>query len=188
MSSSQPTRDPLRKDQLTRRAALLIAEAQMTDDEIASAVGVSKSMLKTWKKSPLFKELVAQMGAKIIDEGVKSITDRIMDDAPQNLSFLQRTRDGEFHDEEKRMGVRLQAAKMLFDRQAPTSQGSTQAAVGIVINARLMNQVARAMKNDGMVLDAEFEEITDETVRAKTTDELAAEERAMLFEESPEDD
>jgi hypothetical protein len=163
LTKDQLGKDPLREDQLSRRAALLIAEGKKTDKEIARDLGVSLETLRIWKNSPLFQEHVAAMGDEIHERSVQSIIDDIVSDAPKNISFIKNVRDGYFHDKKDKMDLRLRASKMLLDKQVPNpSDGVSDDAVKLVIGAKLMGQMVRAMKNSGAV-EVDAIDVTPET-------------------------
>lgn len=173
LTKDQIGKDPLREDQLSRRAALLIAEGKKTDKEIARDLGVSLETLRIWKNSPLFQEHVAAMGEEIHERSMQSIVDDIMSDAPRNISFVKNVRDGFFADKKDKMDLRLRAAKMLLDKQVP-NPGDTvgEDAVKLVIGAKLMDQMVRAMRNSGAI-EVDAEDITPQ-VQARTPDEANA--------------
>lgn len=180
--------DEIREQQLTRKAALLVAEGVLTDKEIASKLGIQPGTLKTWKTSPLFIEMVRNFADRIVDEGVGSIVDKIMADAPANLSFLKDVRDGVVVDNPKSLSVRLRAAELLFDRQVSKKGAETDGAIKVIIGGRLLGQMVQAMKQDGAAIDVEFDELDDQgQVRgAQTPDEFNA--RLTRQIESPSDD
>ena len=152
LKANELGQDPLREDQLTRKAALLIADGRKTDKEIARDLNVSLETLKVWKSSPLFQELVATMGEELHERTVQSIVDDVMSDAPKNLSFIKNVRDGSFTDKKDRMDIRLRASKMLLDKQVPNAESAvSDDTVKLVIGAKLMGQMVRAMKNSGAV-------------------------------------
>lgn len=152
-------KDPVREEQLNRRAALMIAEGKKPDKEIARELNMSMATLQTLKKSPLFQQLVSTYGDEIDERGLTSIIDDLREDAPRNLDFVKRVRDGSV-EADKKMPYRMQAAKMLLDKQAPSADAITQAqAAGkVIINARLLGQMLRSLKNVGAI-DIEAEEI-----------------------------
>jgi hypothetical protein len=163
LTKDQLGKDPLREDQLTRRAALLIAEGKKTDKEIARDLGVSLETLRIWKNSPLFQEHVAAMGDEIHERSMQSIIDDVMSDAPTNIRFVKDVRDGNFTDKKDRMDIRLRASKMLLDKQVPNpNDGVSDDAVKLVIGAKLMGQMVRAMKNSGAV-EVDAIDVTPET-------------------------
>lgn len=166
------------RDQRMRKAALMVAEAKMTDKEIAAKLEIAPATLTMWKKSPLFREMVSTFADRIIEGGVQGVIDSIMADGPTNISFLKEVRDGRFTDDPKRMSVRLKASEMLFDRQAPKQDKIADNAVKIVIGGRLLGQMVRAMRNDGAEVDAEFEEIDEQMLGPKTIEDLMAREQA----------
>src|SRR5258705_1018020 len=170
LTKEQIGKDPLREDQLTRRAALLIAEGKKTDKEIARDLGVSLETLKVWKHSPLFQEHVAAMGDELHERGIQRIIDDVMSDAPKNISFVKNVRDGFFHDKKDKMDLRLRAAKMLLDKQVPNPNDSVnEDSVKLIIGAKLMDQMVRAMKNSGAI-EVEAEDVTPQ-VQAKTPED-----------------
>lgn len=169
-----------------RRGALMLAEAKMTDKEIAIQLDVSLGTLRQWKKSPLFLEMVRTFAERITEGALQTITEQIMSDAPANLSFLKDVRDGRWQDDPKRMAIRLKAGETLFDRQAPKQQHGIEDAVKVVIGAQLLGQMARAFRNDGGTIDADFEEIS-QIKGPLTPDELAAREQAAELTEDEDE-
>lgn len=176
--SAPAVTDPVRERQLTRRAALLIAEGTKTDKEIARELNVAPATLQTWKRSPLFMEMVNTIGDEIQERGVKAIVDSLLDDAPQNIDFIKRVRDGAIEDDHRRMRNRLSAAKMLLDKQAPNAgDGVSEDARKIILGGRLLGQMLRAMKNEG-VIDITPEDEEAGRIPVKTPDEFQAEAKA----------
>lgn len=178
--------DEQRERALTRRAALMVAEGTKSNKEIASELNVSLAVLETWRRSPLFMELVDTYADKIEDQGIKSIVADVQEDGPKNLSFLKRTRDGEFSDDKDRMNVRLTASRMLWDKQVPNAGNNvSDGAVQLVVSGKLLGQMLRAMQNDGAI-DITPEDIDDhETVPVRTPEEVIArlQEQQRLLEE-----
>lgn len=180
LTKDQIGKDPLREDQLSRRAALLIAEGKKTDKEIARDLGVSLETLRIWKNSPLFQEHVAAMGDEIHERSMQSIIDDVMSDAPKNISFVKNVRDGYFNDKKDKMDLRLRAAKMLLDKQVPNpNDGVSEDAVKLVIGAKLMDQMVRAMRNSGAI-EVDAEEVTPR-IAARTPEEANAQREPRLI-------
>lgn len=184
---AQIAADPLREKQLTRRAALMIAEGTRTDKEIARDLNISVGTLDVWKKSPLFQELVNAMGDKVEEKGIKAIADSLMEDAPTNISFIKGVRDGAVKDDHRSMRNRLTAAKMLLDKQAPNAGDNiSDDARKIILGGRLLGQMIRAMKNEGAI-EATAEVEDDPRIAVQTIDEFHAEAQAREAIESEPD-
>lgn len=186
-SVTQLAADPLREKQLTRRAALMIAEGTRTDKEIARDLNISVGTLDVWKKSPLFQELVNAMGDKVEEKGIKAIADSLMEDAPTNISFIKGVRDGAVKDDHRAMRNRLTAAKMLLDKQAPNAGDNiSDDARKIILGGRLLGQMIRAMKNEGAI-EATAEVEDDPRIAVQTIDEFHAEAQAREAIEAESD-
>lgn len=175
--------DPIREKQLMRRVALMLAEGSKTDKEICRELNISKGALATWKRSPLFLALVDAMGNQIEEKGVKAITDSLMDDAPQNISFIKDVRDGKLvKDNDKHLRNRLTAAKMLLDKQAPNAGDNiSEDARKIVVGGKLLGQMLRAMRNEG-VIDVTPEDEEAGRIPVRTIDEFQRETEAEAAE------
>lgn len=193
-SVKEITNDPLREKQLTRRAALMLAEGSRTDKEICRELNISMGTLQTWKKSALFQELVNVQGDRIEEKGIKAITDSLLEDAPTNISFIKNVRDGVAKDDPRSMRNRLTAAKMLLDKQAPNAGDTiTDDARKIIVGGKLLSQMLRAMRNEG-VIDVTPEDEDAGRVPVQTIEEFSAEanareaaERAALDDSDPDD-
>lgn len=180
-------RDPVREKQLTRRAALMVAEGRRTDKEICRELNIAVSTLQVWKRSPLFLELVNTYNAEIDERGIKAIVDDLMTDAPKNISFLKNVRDGLFYDKKDKMDLRLRAAGMLLNKQAPNpGEGVSDGAMKVVIGGRLIGQMLRAMKNDGAI-DVTPEDADDPRIAVKTPEEFVQELHAREESEAREE-
>lgn len=63
------------------RAAFLVAEDHLSDEEIASSVGVSRRALANWRDLPLFaarvQQIIADLRAAILAEGIANKQNRI---------------------------------------------------------------------------------------------------------------
>lgn len=173
--------DDSRTKLLARRAALLMASGK-TDGEVATELGVSRAVLDVLKASPLFQVSVDQYDKEIQRIGVESITEDLRNDFPANRDFIRDVRDGKYDEVPKdRVQLRLQAAKMLLDKQAPNAaeKAANESAARLILDGRMLGQVLRAMKNAGAldVTTDEIEEATGETllrIEGKTTEEFAA--------------
>lgn len=177
-TATQLATDPVREKQLTRRAALLIAEGVKSDKEIARELNIAVTTLQTWKRSPLFVELVNTMGDQIQERGVKAITDTLIEDAPANISFLRGVRDGTIFDGKDKTNARLKAAKFLLDKQAANAGNEvSEDARKIILGGRLLGQMLRAMKNQGAI-DVTPEEEDAGRIPVKTPDEFQTEQEA----------
>jgi len=53
------------------RAAILLAEDQLSDQQIADSLGVSRQSIVRWKKNPRFAERVAELGAIMCEQALK---------------------------------------------------------------------------------------------------------------------
>jgi len=158
-------KDKDRESLLTRRAAMLAA-AGKSDKDIAAALDVSVGVLTVWKGSPMWQVLVGQYAEEIEERGVQSIVDELLSDAPANLSFIKKVRNGEFDDKKDRMDLRLRAAKMLLDKQAPNAdtRAQNENAARIVLDGKLLAQVLHAMRDVGAI------DITPEAIETATGD------------------
>jgi hypothetical protein len=181
IKASDLGKDQKRDELLTRRVALMIAAAK-SDAEITKALGISPGVLKILKGSPLFEQLIAAYSREIEERGINDIVAELDADAPKNIDFIKRVRDGNFDDTKDRMQLRLAAAKMLFDKQAPDAnqRAAAQQAARIIIDGRMLGQALRALKNVG-VLDIPAEAIENATASTlprlfgKTPEEFAEE-------------
>lgn len=145
---------------LARKVAILVARNKSTP-EIAAELSISEDRVKTLKKSPLFMEMVSLIEEKIIETGVGEVVRELLEDASTNFRWIKGVRDGTVVDNAKDLTVRLKAAGMLWDRQIPNQKDNNaeERTVSLVISAGLMQQMARGMRNDGQVIEAEFEEL-----------------------------
>lgn len=152
LKTSELGKDTERETILTRRAALMAA-AGKSDKDIAKALDVSPGTLAVWKGSPLWQTLVGQYADEIEERGVTSVVDELLADAPKNVNFIKRVRDGAFHDSKDRMQLRMQAAKMLLDKQAPNAdtRAQNESAARIILDGKLLGQVLHAMRDVGVI-------------------------------------
>lgn len=152
LKTSELGKDTERETILTRRAALMAA-AGKSDKDIAKALDVSPGTLAIWKGSPLWQTLVGQYADEIEERGVTSVVDELLADAPKNVNFIKRVRDGAFHDSKDRMQLRMQAAKMLLDKQAPNAdtRAQNESAARIILDGKLLGQVLHAMRDVGVI-------------------------------------
>lgn len=167
MKSNDVGKDPQRDALLTRRIALMAASGK-PDKEIAKVLGVSTGVLDVLKKSPLFEQLVMAYADELEERGLDDVVQELLSDAPKNLSFIKRVRDGHFYDKKDRMDARLRAAKMLLDKQAPTADArqANQQAAKLIIDGKLLGQALRALRNVGVI------DITPEQIESATGEDL----------------
>lgn len=161
---------------IARKVALLVARNKGTG-EIARELEISEDRVRTLKKSPLFQEMVAIIEEKITEEGVSSVVQGLIDDAPRNMKFIREVRDGEVDVPPAALGVRLRAATYLGDKVVPNASGAADQAdrvVNVILGAGLMAQMARGMKNDGAVIDAVALPVPARTATPMTPEEFAA--------------
>lgn len=172
--------DPARQGLLARRAALLLA-ANKTDKEICAELGIAKSTLDVLKKSPLFLESVHNYAETVEKEGLAAIIDDLHADWPKNRDFIKNVRDGVFADDAKKMDLRLRAAKMLLDKQAPNAgdRANNENAARIILDGKLLGQVLRSLRNVGVIdvtpeaIDSATADTITQVVQPKTPDEFA---------------
>lgn len=165
---------------LTRRAALMAASGKK-DKQIAKALEVPLGTLEVWKNSPLWQTLVAQYAEEIEERGVNSVVEDLLSDAPKNLSFIKKVRDGHFADKRERMALRLQAAKMLLDKQAPNAdtRAQNEGAARLIIDGKMLGQVLHAMRDVGALditpdaIDKATGQDIPKLLGAKTPEEFA---------------
>lgn len=152
LKTNELGKDAQRETILTRRAALMAA-AGKSDKDIAKALDVSLGTLTVWKDSPLWQTLVGQYAEEIEERGVQSVVDDLLADAPKNVNFIKRVRDGNFHDSKDRMQLRMQAAKMLLDKQAPNAdtRAQNESAARLILDGKLLSQVLHAMRDVGAI-------------------------------------
>lgn len=179
MRTSELGKDPSRDRLLSRRVALLTA-AGRTDKQICDDLEVSQGVLETMRKSPLHRELVATFGEELEQKQITSIAEEIANDAPRNLNFIKQVRDGEFTDPKDKMQLRMQAAKLLLDKQTPNAdvKAQNEAAARLIIDGRVLGQVLRAMKNVGVI------DVTDRDIESATGIPLLTAKTPEQFEES----
>lgn len=160
-------KDAQREAILTRRAALMAA-AGKHDKEISKVLDVSQGTLDVWKGSPLWQTLVGQYAEEIEERGVQSVVDELLADAPKNISFIKRVRDGHFNEKKDRLDARLRAAKMLLDKQAPNAdtRAQNESAARIILDGKLLAQVLHAMRDVGAI------DITPTAIDAATGDDI----------------
>jgi hypothetical protein len=171
-----------------RQAALLIVQGGKTDKEIARDLNISVATLRVFRDSDLFREQVAAISAEVEERGIENITDALTGDTPENLRFVKNVRSGWFADSQQRMQIRMQAAKMLLDKQLPNADAlrSSEEAGKIVLSGRLLAQMLRAMKNSGAIdvdaetIDAAVEANVIPQIAVRTPGDVAAELRAQL--------
>jgi len=144
--------DPGREALLTRKAALMAA-AGKTDTDISKTLGITKGALEVWRHSPLWTTLVERYEEEIEDRGIQSIADDLAKDAPDNVRFIKRVRDGQFEDSKDRMQLRLSAAKMLLDKQAPNAdaRANDEKAARIILDGKLLGHVLNALRDVGTI-------------------------------------
>lgn len=182
LTKGQLETDAPRSDLLSRRAAMMIA-AGKADKEVSDALGVAPGVLKIWKDSPLFQQLVSTYVEEIEERGLQTIVDDLVSDAPKNIRFVKDVRDGAFDESKERMDLRLRAAKMLLDKQAPNADSRVQneKAARIILDGRLLGQALRALRNVGAIdiTPQAIEKATGEDlvslVQVKTPEQVAAE-------------
>lgn len=109
--------------------------------------------------------MVALIEERITEEGLAQVVADLTADAPANMKFIRKVRDGDLDDvNSKTLGVRLRAAMYLGDKAVPNAgkDGRTDDhSVNIVLGAGLLGQMARALRQDGAVLDAEVVKTVD---------------------------
>lgn len=181
--------DPVREKQLMRRAALMIAEGTRTDKEIARDLNIATGTLSTWKRSPLFLEVVNTYSDQIAEKGVNSIVNDLMNDAPTNLNFLKEVRDGKSFDGRDQTNARLKAAKILFDKQVPNAGNDvSEGALKVIIGGKLLSQMVRAMKNQGVIdVTPEDDDTSFPMVPVKTHEDFSREYEAAEDEAARRD-
>jgi len=180
MRTTDVGKDKDRDALLTRRAALMAA-AGKSDKDISAALDVSTGTLAIWKGSPLWQTLVSQYADEIEERGLKDIVDELLNDAPKNVNFIKQVRDGSFTDAKDKMDLRLRAAKMLLDKQAPNADARAQneSAARIVLDGKLLAQVLHAMRDVGAIditptdIDKATGDVIPKLLGAKTPEEFA---------------
>lgn len=164
LTKTQIANDPIREENLTRRLAVMIAQGAKTDKEIARDLGIAPSLLTHLKNSPLFRKVISTFNDEITERGLQSVVEDLASDAPKNISFIKKVRDGHFYDKKDRMQVRMSAAFKLLDKQVPNadSAAAMESAAKLVINGRLMGQVLRALRNSDVIdiTDADIQDAT----------------------------
>jgi hypothetical protein len=150
-----------------RRAALLAASGK-SDKEIAKLLDVSPKVVGIWRQSPLWQTVVAKFSEEIEERGVQSVVDELLADAPQNIRFIKGVRDGQIDDPKDRLDLRLRAAKMLLDKQAPNADARAQnlGAARIILDGRMLAQALHAMREVGAI------DITPEAIEKATGEDL----------------
>jgi len=126
------------------QAAALLAAGEMPDGEVARRVGMNPNWLSQLKKRPDFQALVERYQERVVEGTLERVRKNLERDAPRNLRFLTETRDGNFADDEKAMGVRLRASQILFDRQVPKRDEVERGGVTIVINQEAVKRLEKA--------------------------------------------
>ena len=126
------------------QAALLVAQGELTNAQVAERVGLSEQRFYKVKARRDFQALVERYRERMLAGTADQIKKELMADAPRNLRFLKETRDGDFKDDEKVMGSRLKASQMLFDRQVPKRDEAEVGGVTIVINADVAERIKKA--------------------------------------------
>lgn len=191
ITTKELAKDKPRQDLLARRAALLVA-ANKSDKEICTELSLSPATLAVLRQSPLFVESINNYAEQIEAEGLQSIIDDLRTDWPKNRDFIKSVRDGRFSGREARkMDMRLRAAKMLLDKQAPNA-GERQAnedAARVIIDSKLLGQVLRSLKNVGVIdiTDTAIDSATGDTVR-EIVEPVTPDEFAETYQEpDPED-
>lgn len=172
--------NPQRDEMLTRRAALMAAGGK-SDKEIGAALGVSQGTLDVWRGSPLWQTLVATYADEIEERGVQSLVDELLADGPENLSFIRKVRDGNFDDKKEKMDLRLRAAKMLLDKQAPNAdtRAQNESAARIILDGKLLGQVLNAMRDVGVLditpgaIEKATGDVIPQLLGAKTPEQFA---------------
>lgn len=180
LKSNDLGKDAQREAILTRRAALMAA-AGKSDKDIAKSLDISLGTLTVWKDSPLWQTLVGQYASEIDERGVQSVVEDLLADAPKNVNFIKRVRDGNFHDSKDRMQLRMQAAKMLLDKQAPNAdtRAQNESAARLILDGKLLSQVLHAMRDVGAIdiTPGDIDKVTGDPIPqlmgAKTPDEFA---------------
>lgn len=180
LKSNDLGKDAQREAILTRRAALMAA-AGKSDKDIAKSLDISLGTLTVWKDSPLWQTLVGQYASEIDERGVQSVVEDLLADAPKNVNFIKRVRDGNFHDSKDRMQLRMQAAKMLLDKQAPNAdtRAQNESAARLILDGKLLSQVLHAMRDVGAIdiTPADIDKVTGDPIPqlmgAKTPEEFA---------------
>src|SRR5262245_15467931 len=181
LKTSDLGKDEQREAILTRRAAMLAASGK-SDKDIAKALDVSPGTIAVWKGSPMWQVLVEQYVEEIEERGVASVVEELLADAPKNVNFIKRVRDGHFNDSKDRMQLRMQAAKMLLDKQAPNAdtRAQNESAARIILDGKLLGQVLHAMRDVGLIditpeaIDTATGQAIPQLMGAKTPEEFAA--------------
>ncbi len=167
LTAGQLGKDAERDRLLMRRAALLAASGK-SDKEIAKLLDVSPKVVGIWRQSPLWQTVVAKFSEEIEERGVQSVVDELLADAPQNIRFIKGVRDGQIDDPKDRLDLRLRAAKMLLDKQAPNADARAQnlGAARIILDGRMLAQALHAMREVGAI------DITPEAIEKATGEDL----------------
>lgn len=133
-----------------RLAAILLAEGKLTMKDIAARCEISESRLRVLKNSPLFQQLVSEIDDRIVETGVQQVIENLMSDAPRNLAFIQRVRDGDEGDDANMLNTRLRAADLLWSRQVPKTDGNNaDDGLKVVVSGGMLKQMMEAMQRGG---------------------------------------
>ena len=126
----------------------------------ARAAGMHPNRLSTLKNAPAFKLLVEQYQREFITKGMTATVDKLLADGPANVDFIRDVRDGVEADAraieapEDRLRLKLHAAGMLLDRQAPRKLEATQdTRIHFVVEGRVRTLAEDACAEAGEPID-----------------------------------
>jgi len=152
----RPTRSPAldesdpRRRVVARQIAIAVLKGE-SNTQIAKSLKISADTVSVYRKSPLFMSMVEAIEERMMAEGVEAVVNDLIRDAPTNVKFIKDVRDGALPDAADRLNVRMRAAEVLLKRQVPQIDENTDRAVQVVISGRLLEQMVRAMRNDGVI-------------------------------------
>lgn len=143
------------------------------NERIALTVGCTTATVCNHKRNPIVKMLAEEMRAKFAERATADALEDLRIDAPKNVEFLRRVRDGDRKalggdTDPEWMRFRMDASKTLLDRQAPKRQETTiDQTMRIVIeadDARDLDMVARELGEDPIDITPVGEGIDEDAV------------------------
>lgn len=155
----------IENDVETRRvqvAAMLFATREFSREEIGEVLELCPKHLHQLMCSPLFQALVR--GYRGVIPSPEQIAEKIMRDAPRNVAFIKRVRDGRVPGTPEALRVRTKAAEMLLDRQAPKRMAleTEETKRTVIIETHQLDRMRQLMGpiDSGVVVEALDESAT----------------------------
>lgn len=164
---------PKKMSERHRLVALLTA-AGLKNKAIGKQLGFTQGRLSIIKKSPLFQAIVEQHRAKIADLGLRDAVAKIVGDAPANIDFIRKVRDGYFEgDDAEHLRIRMGAAGVLLDRQVSKKVESTSTVNNthrFLVEDRRRREIEADCEDIGEPIDADFKRVEPKRIEHAIAD------------------